>query len=317
MQAVYFTEYGSPEVLQLKNIPTPVPREKEVLVRIYASAVNSGDIRLRKADPFAVRLMLGLFKPRINILGVVFAGKVEAVGKNVSRFKVGDELFGMTNMKFGAYAEYKCFHEKEVLALKPESLSFTEAAVLPFGGTTALHFLKKAELKPGQKVLIYGASGAVGTAAIQLARYFGAVVTGVCSTTNLELVKSLGASRVIDYTKENFWKMPEQYDVIFDTVNQVPVSLGLKKLYEGGSFILGAAGLGEMIKGKILIRGSSKKVEFGLCQKTADDIAFLGRLAKEGRFKPVIDKTFSLEKIAEAHSYVEKGHKIGNVALTI
>ncbi|MBL7900013.1 MAG: NAD(P)-dependent alcohol dehydrogenase, partial [Crocinitomicaceae bacterium] len=201
MKAVLFYNYGTPEVLQVENISKPSPKENELLVRIYATAVNSGDVRLRKADPFAVRFMLGLTKPKVNILGGVFSGVVESVGKNVSKFKPGDEIFGSTNMKFGAYAEYKCFDENETIALKPSALKHEQAAVLPFGGTTALHFLNKASLQKGQKILIYGASGSVGTAAVQLAKYLGAEVTAVCSTSNIELVKSLGADHVFDYTQ--------------------------------------------------------------------------------------------------------------------
>lgn len=317
MKAIVYTQYGSPEVLQLKEVEKPLPKDNEILLSVKATAVNSGDWRLRKADPFAVRLFFGLTKPKLNILGSVFSGDVESVGKDVKLFKVGDKVFGHTDMNFGAYADYICLPENGTLALKPNSLTHTEAAVIPFGGMAAFHFIKKAGIKPGQKVLIYGASGAVGSTAIQLAKYFGANVTGVCSTSNMDLVKSLGADKVIDYTKEDFTKNGEAYDVIFDTVNKISFSRSVKSLNKNGLLILSAAGLSEMLRGFWTSMTTSKKVLTGVISHTAEDINLLKKLIETEKLKPVIDKTFPLELMAEAHTYVEKGHKKGNVAISI
>jgi NADPH:quinone reductase-like Zn-dependent oxidoreductase len=317
MKAIVYTQYGSPEVLQLKEVEKPLIKNNEILLRVRATAVNSGDLRLRKADPFAVRLFFGLMKPKLNILGAVFSGDVESVGKDVKRFKVGDKVFGHTDMRFGAYAEYICLSEHGSLALKPDNLTHTEAAVIPFGGTTALHFIKKAAVQRGQKVLIYGASGAVGSTAVQLAKSFGAEVTGVCSTANVDWVKSLGADKVIDYTKEDFTRNGEVYDVIMDTVNKISFSPSLKSLAKSGLLILSAAGMSEMLQGFWTSMTSSKKVITGVISHTAEDIDFLKKLIETGKLKPVIDKTYPLEEMAEAHAYVEKGHKKGNVAITI
>lgn len=317
MKAIVYTQYGPPEVLQLKEVEKPLPKNDEILLSIKATAVNSGDWRLRKADPFAFRLFFGLMKPKINILGSVFSGEIESVGRDVKLFKAGDEVFGHTDMRFGAYAEYICLSESGTLALKPNSIKHTEAAVIPFGATTALYFLKKAALKPGQRVLINGASGAVGSAAVQLARHFGATVTGVCSTANIDLVKSLGAHKTIDYTKEDFTQNDEKYDVIFDTVNKISFSRSLKSLNKSGLLILSAAGMAEMVQGFWTSITSSKKVMTGVISHSAEDIIFLKELIETGNLKPVIDKVYPLVQIAEAHAYVEKGHKKGNVAISL
>lgn len=319
MKAIVFKEYGSPKVLQLKDIEKPILKHNEILINIKATAVNSGEVRLRKADPFAVRLFFGLFKPKKKILGCVFSGEIERIGSAVQRFKIGDEVFGYTDMSFGTYADYKCFPENGSIALKPASISHNEAAVIPFGGVTALHFLKKADIQLGQKVLIFGASGAVGASAVQLAKHYGAIVTGVCSTSNMNLVKSLGADKVIDYTKEDFTKNGEMYDVIFDTVNKISVSDSLQSLKICGTLILSAAGLSETLNGAWIAMTSNKKIKVftGLISHTADDINFLKTLIELGELKPVIDKTYPLEEMAKAHTYVEKGHKKGNVAVTL
>ncbi|MCE3225744.1 MAG: NADPH:quinone reductase [Bacteroidetes bacterium] len=317
MKAIVYNTYGGPEVLQLKEVNKPQPKDNELLIRIKATAVNSGDYRLRKADPFAVRFFFGLTKPKKQILGGVLSGVIEHTGKDVKLFNVGDEVFGSAGMRFGTYAEYVCLPETAVLSLKPVNLSHTEAAVIPFGGTTALYFIKKAKIKSGQKVLIYGASGAIGTAAIQLAKYFGAEVTAVCSTSNLEMVRSLGADHVIDYTKENFNDRGEKYDVIYETVNKLPVSECLKSLKKDGTLLLGAAMLKQMLRGCLVAMVGKQKVIFGVIKESAEDIAFLRWLIETDRLRSVIDKTFPLEKMAEAHAYVEKGHKKGNVAVEI
>ena len=319
MKAIVYSQYGNPDVLQVKDVEKPIPKQNKILIRIKATAVNSGDVRLRKADPFAVRLFFGLFKPKKEILGSVFSGEIESVGSEVKRFKIGDEVFGHTDMSFGTYAEYKCFPENGSIALKPASISHNEAAVIPFGGVTALHFLKKASIKHGQKVLIVGASGAVGSAAVQLAKHFGAIVTGVCSTANVTLVKSLGADKVIDYTKEDFTENEEMYDVIFDSVNKMSVSDSLDSLKIYGTLILSAAGLSETIQGTWVSITSNKKIKMlsGMISHKAEDIIFLKTLIELGELKPVIDKTYPLEQMVEAHTYVEKGHKKGNVAIEI
>lgn len=317
MKAAVYTQYGAPEVLQLREVTKPEPRDNEILLRIKATAVNSGDVRLRKADPFAVRFLFGLLKPKINVLGSVFSGEVESVGKLVKRFKVGDQVFGHTDMSFGAYAEYICLSEDGTLAIKPPTISHQEAAVIPFGGVAALHFIKKASIKENQKVLIVGASGAVGSAAVQLVKSYGAIVTGVCSTSNIELVKSLGADNVIDYTKEDFTQSGEVYDLIFDTVNSISVARSLRSLTKRGTMILSAAGMLEMLQGLWVSVTSNRKVLTGVISHKAVDASTLKELVEKGKFKPVIDKTFPLSQISEAHAYVEGGHKRGNIAISI
>lgn len=317
MKAITYTQYGLPDVLQLKEVAKPTPKDNEVLVRIKATAVNSGDIRLRKADPFAVRFFFGLLSPKVNILGSVFSGEVESTGRLVKRFKVGDHVFGHTDMRFGAYAEYITVPESGSLSLKPDNISHDEAAAIPFGGVTALHFLKKVKLQPNQKVLVVGASGAVGSSAVQLAKSYGAIVTGVCSTSNIDLVKSIGADKVIDYTREDFTQGTEIYDLIFDAVNTVPVFQSLKSLKENGTMILSAAGAKEMFQGLWISLTSRRKVLTGVISHNTEDINFLKELIEKGLFKPVIDRIYTLEQITEAHAYVEKGHKRGNIAVSI
>jgi len=317
MRAAVYFKYGSPEVLQVKQVEKPIPNKNEILIRIEATAVNSGDLRLRKADPFAVRFIFGLFKPKINILGSVFSGEVESVGEDVKHFKVGDLVFGHTDMSFGTYAEYIFMPYNASVALKPANISHTEAAAIPFGGVTALHFIKKAMIKLGQKVVVIGASGAVGSAAVQLAKSFGADVTGVCSTTNFEMVKSIGADKVIDYTKEDFNKNGEMYDVIFDAVKAISVSRSIKSLNKNGIMILSAAGMSEMLQGLWITKTRNKKIMTGVISHKAADIIFLKELIEKNKFKPVIDRTYPLEQIVEAHAYVEKGHKKGNVVISI
>ena len=317
MKAAVYAKYGAPEVLQIKTVAKPSPKDNEILIKIHAAAVTSADSRLRKADPFAVRFIFGLFSPKKPVLGGVLSGVVEAVGKNVQQFKVGDAVFGSSYPHFGAHAEYVCVPETAPLAIKPANMSHEEAAALPFGGMTALHFLQKAGIRPGQKVLIYGASGAVGTAAVQIAKYLGAEVTGVCSTANVDMVKSLGADAVIDYTQTDFAAPGGQYDVVYETVNKAPVAAGLAALRKNGTLVLGAAMPAETLQGLWANMTGRAKVLSGVATETADAVVFLKKMAEEGRLTAVIDKKYTLEQIAQAHAHVDTGRKKGNVVIVV
>ena len=307
MKAIIYERYGSPEVLQIKNIEKPTPKNKEVLIKVHATTVTIGDTRMRSftVPPeqwLFARLYLGVRKPKRAILGMELAGEIEAVGRDVTRFKVGDPIFASTfEVNFGGYAEYKCMAEDGLLAIKPSNLTFEEAAAAVGAGMTALRCLKRGNIQRGQKVLIYGASGAVGTNSVQLVKnLYGAQVTGVCSTANLDLVKSLGADRVIDYTKEDFTQGGETYDVVFDAVSKFPPSKAKKALKKGGIYLnvhKDADDEGNIIRNQELLD--------------------LKELIEAGKLKPVIDRVYQMEQIVEAHRYVDAGHKKGNVVVWV
>ncbi len=296
MKAVIYERYGTADVLNIQDIEKPVPKSDEVLIKIYATSVTAGDWRLRKADPFLVRLFNGLFKPkRVKILGFELSGIIEAVGENVKSFKQGDAVFAFCGLKFGGYAEYKCMKETEIIALKPSNMSFEEAATAPLGALTALSFLHKAKINNGQKVLIYGASGSVGTFAIQLAKNFGAEVTAICSTKNIDLVKSIGADKVLDYTKEDFTSLHEKFDIVFDAVGKAKKSSGKNILKLSGHYVS--------------VTSQTKPIK--------EDFLFVKELIEAGKITSVIDRIYNIDEIRDAHRYVEQFRKRGNVAVNI
>jgi len=317
MKAIELTKYGAPEFLQMNEVEKPSPKDNEILIKIHASSVSSGDARMRRADPFVIRLIFGFKRPRKPVLGVVVAGVIEAIGTSVSNYKIGDQVFGSSGMNFGAHAEYVSVPEDAVLALKPGNMSYEEAAAIPFGATASMHFLRIANIQQGQKVLIYGASGALGTMAVQLARNYGAETTAVCSTGNVELMKSLGADHVIDYTKEDFTMNGEKYDVVFDTIGKSSFRKALKSLRNNGHLLLASAGIGTMIGGSVKSMFINKKIVSGVIKETVKDMNFFKQLIENGKLKAVIDRIYSLEQIVEAHAYVDKGHKKGNVIIAI
>jgi NADPH:quinone reductase-like Zn-dependent oxidoreductase len=325
MKAIVCTRYGPPEVLQLKDVEKPSPRENEVLIKIHATTVNAGDCEIRSFKVpiwlwLPMRLFFGLRKPKRPILGQELAGEIEAVGKDVKSFNKGDKVFASTGIGLGAYAEYICLADKPdegVLATKPMNMTYEEAAAVPTWGLNALHFLNKANIQPGQKVLINGACGSIGTFAVQLARYFGAEVTGVDSPEKLEVLRSIGAHRVIDYTREDFTQHKQSYDVIFDVVGKSSFSRGLRSLKENGFYLFANPRLAHIIRGLWTSITSNRKVIAGAARFNNDDIVFLKELIEEGKLKSVIDRSYPLERIPEAHRYVESGHKKGHVAITV
>ena len=330
MKAIVYTKYGPPNVLELKEVKKPTPGDNEVLVKVYATPVNYGDITARnfsKISPakfnmpmplwLPARIMFGFRKPRKKILGSEFAGEIESVGKDVKKFRKGEQIFAYSGMSMGANAEYLCIPEDGMVAIKPANMTYEEASAIPYGGIMALSILGKVNIQSGQKVLINGASGGIGSLAVQLARYYGAEVTGVCSTPRLELVKSLGAARVIDYTKEDFTRNGEKYDLIFDILGRSSFSRCKGSLTQNGRYLLASFKIGKLFQ---MLRTSitgSRKVICAMGSEKPEDLVFLRELVEAGKIKTVIDRCYPLEQTAEAHRYVEAGHKKGSVVITV
>lgn len=322
VKAIEYTHYGPPEVLHLSEVEKPVPKDHEVLIRIRAVAVNMGDCELRRPEIpnliwFIVRLAFGLFKPRNKILGAYLSGEIEVAGKAVKRFKEGESVFACTGPRFSAYAEYICLPEKEAIALKPSNMTYEEAAALPLG-LDALHFLRKAEIKKGEKVLVNGAGGGIGTIAVQLAKHYGAKVTAVDRSEKLDMLRSIGANHVIDYTQEDFAKSGERYDVIFDLVGKQSYARCVSSLKQNGRLLLtNPDGLSQMLRGAWTSAISGKKVISQFASAKAEDLVILKELAERGELRSVIDRSYPLEEVVEAHRYVESGQKKGSVVLIV
>jgi NADPH:quinone reductase-like Zn-dependent oxidoreductase len=331
MKAIVFTEYGTPDVLKIKEVAKPTPKDSEILVKVYATPVNYGDLSARNFGNLTpsefnmpaplyllARMSFGWNKPKINILGSELAGEVEAVGKDVTKFKVGDQVFAYLGMNMGANAKYVCIPESGTVALKPSNLSYEEAVTLPYGAVMATSLLGKANIQRGQKVLINGASGGIGSMAVQLAKHFGAEVTGVCSRPRLEFVKSLGADKVIDYSKEDFTQNGETYDLVFDILGRSSFSKLKRSLKPNGIYLLASFKIKALLQMLwTSIMGSKQKVICTFADETSESLVFVKGLVEEGKIKAIVDKCFPMEQAAEAHRYVEEGHKKGNVVITI
>jgi len=323
MKAAIQTRYGAPDVLQLAELQKPSPREDEVLVKVHATTVSVVDCTFRKGDSYMARMFTGLLRPKFPIQGGDFAGEIEAVGKGVTRFQVGDKVFGATKEGFGAYTEYICLSEDASIVLKPKNLTYEEAAAIPYGALTALPFLRdEAQLEAGQKILINGASGSVGIMAVQLAKYYGAEVTGVCSSANVSFVREHGADKVVDYTKEDFTKSGELYDVIFDSPGKSSFGRSQRSLKKGGIYLTAVLSLGILFRilWTSLFGSKRAKIAFTGLREQEDkikDLHFLRDLAEQEIIKPSIDKQFSLEQISSAHRYVDTGRKQGNVVIQV
>jgi len=322
MKAITSRSYGSPSVLNLEDIEKPTPKDKEILVKIIASAVSSGDARIRALNvpfgfKFITKLMFGFKKPKQPVLGVVFSGIVESIGNDVKEFKIGDEVFGASS-NFGCHAAYVSIPESGAVNFKPKNISFEEAAAFPFGGLTSLKYLRDfGKIKSGEKILIVGASGDLGVLGVQLAKYYGAEVTGVCSTPNLELVRSLGADKVIDYTTSNFTQNGEIYDIIYDTIGVTKFSECKNSLAKNGRLLLAAAGMPQYLQVLTTSMSSGKKVIAGVAMFNKQDLKVLTDLIESEKIKPVIGKRFSLANTAEAHTYVDSGRKVGSAIINI
>ena len=326
MKAILWTAYGPPDVLQLQDIDKPAPKDDEILIKVHATTVTAGDCEMRSLKfpiwlSLPIRLYVGFKKPtRLTIIGQEIAGEVESVGKNVTLFKVGDSIFGSTGFTTGTYAEYVCLpeqNEEVALTTKPANMTHEEAATVSTGGLEALHFLRAANIQLGQKVLINGAGGSIGTYGIQLAKLFGAEVTAVDSTAKLDMLRSLGADHVVDYTQEDYTKSGQTYDVIFDVVGKGSFSRGIKSLNENGIFLMANPRMEKMIRGAWISRFSRKTVFLGMNKQKPEDLDYLKELIEAGKLKSVIDRSYPLEQTAEAHRYVETGQKIGNVVITV
>jgi NADPH:quinone reductase-like Zn-dependent oxidoreductase len=325
MKAIVWTKYGPPDGLQLQELAKPAPKDKEVLIRIYATTVTAADCELRSLKfpiwlRLPLRIYLGLIRPRNTILGQELAGEIEAVGKDVKRFRQGDQVFAWTGLGLGAYAEYKCLPGDGVLAIKPSNMTYEEAAALPLGGLEAVYFLRRGHIRSGQKMLIIGAGGSIGTFAVQIARYFGAEVTAVDNTGKLDMLHSIGADQVIDYTQEDFTKSGETYDVIFDVVGKSSFSRSVRLLTLNGRYLLGNPRLSQRMRGRWTSMRSSKKVipwKARTASEYTEDCNFLKELIEAGKIQSVIDRCYPLEQTAEAHRYVDTGHKKGNVVITV
>ncbi|AEF41156.1 NAD(P)-dependent alcohol dehydrogenase [Hoyosella subflava] len=322
MKAAVYDRYGPPEVMRITDVDKPTPRDDEILVKVYSTTVTAGDYRVRTLDtPAGFRLMsrivFGVSTPRKPILGSELAGDVASVGKDVRSFAVGDAVVAFTDAGLGCHAEYRCVPESGIVVRKPQNLTYEQSAALCFGGTTALHFLRKAKLKAGERVLVNGASGAVGTACVQLAHHLGAEVTGVCSTANIELVRSLGATHVVDYTREDFVHSGQTYDVIIDVADTARFALSKRALTENGRLLLVSAPLAELLKAPFSSLLRRQKVIGGVALGRLDDVQQLVRLAEEGVYTPVIDRTYAFADIVEAHRYVATRRKKGNVVLVL
>lgn len=322
MKAITNRQYGTPSVLRLEDIKKPFPKNNEILIKVCSTVVTSGDARIRALNvPFGfkliTRLVFGFLKPKRPVLGVVFSGIIEATGKEVEEFKVGDEVFGTSN-NFGCHAEYVVIPESGAITLKPTNISFDEAAAIPFGALTSLKYLRDfGKIKKGQKILINGASGALGVYGVQLAKYYGAEVTGVSSSSNLELVQTLGADKVIDYTKNDFTKNGETYDIIYDTVGKITFSKCKKSLNKNGLLLLAAAGLSQYFQVLTTSITSRKKVIAGVAIFNKKDLNVIKDLIDKGKIRPVIGKRFPLSHTADAHVYVDTGHKVGSVVINL
>ena len=323
MKAILWTAYGPPHVLRLGEVEKPVPRADEVLIRIHATTAFQGDCEMRRLKlplllRLPLRLYLGVRRPkRIRILGQELAGEVEAVGSSVKKFQPGDPVFGTTGFGLGAYAEYTCLPETGALAIKPANMTYEQAAAVPVGGLEALYFLRQADIQSGQKVLINGAGGSIGTFAVQLAKAYGAEVTAVDSTGKLDMLRSIGADHVVDYTREDFTRRGRLYDVIYDVVGKSPFSRSLNSIREGGIYLLGNAGLTQILRGSWASRTGRRKVILGTSDQKAEDLVALKELIEAGKIKTVIDRVYPLEQMAEAHAYVDTGQKKGNVVITL